>query len=61
MNSNPYLRLITPPVNKVHAPPVFFWGVLQSRNFHEPRVGTGTTGPGEAVSAIRCLKCKDIE
>ena len=22
-------------------------------NFHEPRVGTGTTGPGEAVFAIR--------
>ena len=24
-----------------------------SMNFHEPRVGTGTTGPGEAVFAIR--------
>ena len=26
--------------------------VKKSRNFHDPWVGTDTTGPGEAVSAI---------
>ena len=26
--------------------------VKKSRNFHDPLVGTDTTGPGEAVSAI---------
>ena len=37
-----------------------FFGVVffdeNSMNSHEPRVGTGTTGPGEAVFAIRRLK-----
>ena len=28
----------------------------RSSSIHEPRVGTGTTGPGEAVFAIRRLK-----
>ena len=26
--------------------------IKRSRNFHDPWVGTDTTGPGEAVSAI---------
>ena len=34
--------------------------VKKSRNFHDPWVGTDTTGPGEAVSGIGGVKFKGI-
>jgi|OM-RGC.v1.037683482 hypothetical protein len=37
---------------------VFFNG--KQTNSHESRVGTGTTGPGEAVFAIGAMKVKEI-
>ena len=33
----------------------------KSTNSHDPRVGTGTTGPGEAVFAIGGVIYKEIE
>ena len=44
-------------------PPEGFLGVfhVKSSYSHEPGVGTGTTGPGEAVFAIRIVKFKELQ
>ena len=33
----------------------------KSTNSHEPMVGTGTTGPGEAVFVIKIVKLEGVE
>ena len=45
---------------KIH--PSGFCGIFNEKAlyFHEPRVGTDTTGPGEAVLAIRIVKFQGI-
>ena len=42
-------------------PDVFLFFMQKSANSHEPIGGTGTTGPGEAVFAIRIVGFKGIE
>ena len=46
--------------NSEGKPRVVVRRVKKSRNFHDPWVGTDTTGPGEAVSAIGGVKFDGI-
>ena len=46
--------------SKMGKPRVVVRRVKKSSNFHDPWVGTDTTGPGEAVSAIGGVKFEGI-
>ena len=46
--------------NEEGKPRVVVRRVKKSRNFHDPWVGTDTTGPGEAVSVIGGVKFEGV-